>query len=178
MGDYNWKQLQIIDIPRQTAMTVVSAPIISRYNLFEFACQEGGVTVEITCYRDQEISRESHQLPAATYNLAHILLARSPANVLFIPILRMQYLAILDAEELVFLDGERKCWVDIAWRRFRPQARISLDDSVGYEAVYYREEAKLIMSRLQAELPRALQELAKKSTLAGPAKVLKFEIKR
>ena len=136
------------------------------------------MTVEITCYRDQETGRESRQLPAATYNLAITLLARSPANILFIPIRSMQYLAILDAEELVFLDGERKCWIDIAWRRFRPQVRVSLDDAVGYEAVYYREEAKQIMPRLQAELPRALQELAKKYTTEGPAKVLKFEIKR
>lgn len=134
--------------------------------------------MEITCYRDQEIGRETHQLPAATYNLALTLLVRSPAKILFIPIRSMQYLAILDAEELVFLDGERKCWIDIAWRGFRPQARVSLNDAVGYDAVYYRAEAKQIMSRLQAELPRALQELAKKSRVDGPAKVLKFECKK
>lgn len=136
------------------------------------------MTVEITCYRDQEIGRESRQLPAATYNLAITLLARSPANILFIPIRSMQYLAILDAEELVFLDGERKCWIDIAWRRFRPQARVSLDEPVEYEAVYYSASAAKLMSRLQAELPRALQELAKKSATEGPARVLKFEINR
>ena len=134
--------------------------------------------MEITCYRNPESARESRFLPAATYNLAHALLSRSPSGCLFVPIRSMQYLAILDAEEFVFLDGARKCWIDIAWRRFRPQARVSLDDAVGYEAVYYREEAKQIMSRLQAELPRALQELAKKSKLDGPAKVLKFESKR
>jgi len=130
--------------------------------------------VEITCYRDEEVSREFRQLPAATYNLARTLLARSHTGNLFIPIRAMQYLAILDEEELVFLDGERKCWIDIAWRKFKPQARASLTDAVEYEAVYYRDNAVLLMSRLQAELPRALRELAKKTTLDGPARVLKF----
>lgn len=129
--------------------------------------------MEITCYRDIEIKRESRQLPATTYNLALTLLARSSGN-LFIPIRAMQYLAILDKEELIFLDGERKCWIDIAWRNFHPQSRVSLDDPVEYEAFYYSVGAENIMSRLQAELPRALQELAKKSRLDGPARVLKF----
>jgi hypothetical protein len=134
--------------------------------------------VEITCYRDLEVSVEIRQLPAATYNLAHILLARSPAGNLFIPIRSMQYLAILDAEELVFLDGERKCWIDIAWRKFHPQTRNALDEPVEFEAVYYSATAEKLMSRLQAELPRALQELAKKETPEGSARVLKFEINR
>lgn len=130
--------------------------------------------MEITCYRDPEINRELRQLPAATYNLAHTLLARCVTGNLFIPIRSMQYLAIMDTEELVFLDGERKCWIDIAWRRFHPQSRTSLDEPVEYEAIYYSSEAEKMMSRLQAEFPRALQELAKKSRLEGPARVLKF----
>lgn len=130
--------------------------------------------MEITCYRDQELACEQRQLPAATYNLALTLLARCPSGNLFVPIRAMQYLAILDAEEWVFLDGERKCWVDIAWRHFKPQLRASLDDPVEYEAVYYQATARDLMFRLQAELPRALQELAKKGRIEGPARVLKF----
>src|SRR3989339_1846401 len=106
----------------------------------------GDAHMEITCYRNQETSRESRQLSAATYNLAMTLLSRSESGNLFIPIRTMQYLAILDAEELVFLDGERKCWVDIAWRKFHPQKRTSLDEPVEYEAVYYSENAEKLMS--------------------------------
>jgi hypothetical protein len=90
----------------------------------------------------------------------------------------MQYLAILDAEEFVFLDGERKCWVDIAWRKFRPQARTSLDQPVEYEAVYYRQGQSDIMARLQTEFPRALQALASKSKNDGPASVIQFPLSR
>jgi hypothetical protein len=86
----------------------------------------------------------------------------------------MQYLAILDHEEFIFLDGERKCWVDIAWQNFRPGLRDALNEPVAYEAVYYRPDAPAIMNRLLAELPRALRELSNKTHLTGPARVLKF----
>lgn len=130
--------------------------------------------MEITCYRDLEVKREHRQLAADTYNLAQTLLARSPAGNLFIPIRSMQYLAILDAEELIFLDGVRKCWIDIAWRNFHPQLRHSLDEPVSYDAVYYTPDAALMMSRLQRELFLALQQLSGKEPAHGDAKVIKF----
>lgn len=132
--------------------------------------------MEIICYRDREIASEPRSLPAATYNLAHVLLSRSPSSCLFVPIRSMQYLAILDAEEFVFLDGERKCWIDIAWQDFRPQLRASLDEPVPYQAVYYEPDAAQLMARLQAELPRALNDLAAKGRLAGSARVIKFPV--
>lgn len=130
--------------------------------------------MEITCYHNLEVACEPRQLPAATYNLALTLLARSASGNLFIPIRAMQYLAIMDAEEFVFLDGERKCWIDIAWRNFRPQARVSLVDPVNYDAVYYTPEAAQIMARLQRELYLALQQLAGKEYRHGIASVIKF----
>jgi hypothetical protein len=130
--------------------------------------------MEITCYRDTELSCESRFLPAATYNLAQTLFSRSTSSCLFVPIRSMQYLAILDTEEFVFLDGARKCWVDIAWQNFRPQLRTTLEDPVSFQAVYYRADSAQLMSRLQAELPRALDELAKKETPHGDARILKF----
>ena len=130
--------------------------------------------MEINCYRDREVAREHRQLSAATYNLAHTLLTRNQSGNLFIPIRTMQYLAILDREELIFLDGVRKCWIDIAWRNFHPQARLSLDEPVSYVAVYYTAEAVQIMNRLQRELYLALQQLSGKAPAHGDAKVIKF----
>lgn len=132
--------------------------------------------MEITCYRDQELACEMRYLPAASYNLALTLLARSATGNVFVPIRAMQYLAILDNEEWVFLDGERKCWIDIAWRHFRPQARTSLEDPVQYEAVFYQANARDLMSRLLVELPRALREVGKKARVEAPARVLKFPV--
>jgi len=133
--------------------------------------------MEITCFRDPEVSREARHLPANTYNLAITLLARCPTRHLFVPIRSMQYMAIIDHEEFVFIDGERKCWIDIAWRNFKPQTRNALDQPVAYEAVYYRENMSAIMSRLQSEFPAAMQALVNKTKLGGPARIIHFPAK-
>jgi hypothetical protein len=90
----------------------------------------------------------------------------------------MQYMGIVDHEEFVFIDAERKCWIDIAWRNFQSRARNALDEPIAYDAVYYRHDMVQIMSRLQTEFPLALQVLAAKERLDGPAKVLKFPAAR
>ncbi len=130
--------------------------------------------MEITCNRDPEINREARHLSASTYNLAITLLARCPTRHLLVPIRSMQYMAIIDHEEFVFIDGERKCWIDIAWRNFKPQIRDALDQPVAYEAVYYRENMSAIMTRLHSEFPIALQALVNKAKLDGPAKIIHF----
>ncbi len=132
--------------------------------------------MEITCYRNPEFASEPRLLPAATYNLAHALIARAQAGsgCVFVPLRAMQFLAILDAEEFVFLDGNTRCWVDVAWRHFRPQQRSALDEPVPYEAVYYHDHAAALMPRLQSELARALAELATRTRTGGEARVLKF----
>lgn len=130
--------------------------------------------MEITCYRDPEINRETRYLPAITYNLAITLLSRCATRHLFVPIRSMQYMAIIDHEEFVFVDGERKCWIDIAWQNFKPQARDALDQPVAYEAVYYSENMSSVMIRLQSEFPAALQALVNKTKLDGPARIINF----
>lgn len=133
--------------------------------------------MEITCYRNPEISREPRQLAAGTYNLAITLLSRCTIRHLFVPIRSMQYMAIIDSEEFVFIDGERKCWIDIAWQNFKPQMRDALDQPVAYQAVYYRENMSAIMTRLQSEFPVALQVLVNRTKLDGPARIINFPAK-
>lgn len=133
--------------------------------------------MEITCYRDSEINCETRHLSASTYNMAIALLSRCPTRHLFVPIRSMQYMAIIDHEEFVFIDGERKCWIDIAWQHFKSQARDALDQPVAYQAVYYRENMSTIMTRLQSELPVALQVLINKTRLDGPARIIHFPAK-
>lgn len=131
--------------------------------------------MELTCYRDVALQRAARTLPAATYNLAHTLLTQSESGVLFVPIRAMQYLAVLDAEEFVFLDSQNKSWIEIAWQHFRPQQREKLSDSVAYEAVFYNTSAATVMLRLQREFPLALQQLAIKNAPQGAARIIKFE---
>lgn len=133
--------------------------------------------MEITCYRDPEIKREKRTLPATTYNLAVQLFARCDTDQLFVPIRSMQYLAIIDTDEFVFVDSQRKCWIDIAWQHFDSQKRKALDQPVSYEAVYYREDQTAVMRRLQRELPLALYTMMVRQLPRSPAQVIKFQRK-
>ena len=122
-------------------------------------------------YREQEIARLPDFLPAATYNLAHTLLARA-GGCLFVPIRSLQYMAVLDVEEFIFVDSQNKAWVELAWQRFRPQARDSLSERVPFEVVHYLPQAAETMKRLPGEFHRALQLLADRQKPDNPATVL------
>lgn len=128
--------------------------------------------VEETFYRPPELSREARTLPAETYNLAHVLLKRAAAGCLFVPLRRMQFLAVLDAEEFIFVDREGRRMIGLAWQRFAPQARQALDQPVAYEAVYYMPEGAELMRRIQGEFYKALRELEQKSPQGGRARVI------
>jgi len=122
-------------------------------------------------YREQEIARLPDFLPAATYNLAHTLLARA-GKCLFVPIRSLQYMAVLDAEEFIFVDSQNKAWVELAWQHFRPQARSALDERVPFEVVHYLPQAAETMKRLPAEFLKALQALAERDQPQQDARVL------
>jgi hypothetical protein len=132
--------------------------------------------VEETFYRPAEVARAARTLPAATYNLAHGLLARGGSCV-FVPIRSMQYLAVLDAEEFIFVDREGGRRIEIAWQRFRPQARTALDEPVAYEAVYYSATGEQTMARLQGEFHKALAQLEHRVPAHAPARVIKLPMR-
>ncbi len=131
--------------------------------------------MELTCYRDIELQRVRRHLPAAVYNTALLLLEHNRDGVVFVPIRSMQFLAVIDREEIIFLDAEHKSLVDIAWQHFRPQLRKSLAEPVPYEAVYYNKGAKETMNRLLVEFPPALNALSAKDTPPGSARIIKLD---
>jgi len=130
--------------------------------------------MEESFYREDEIGREQRTLPAATYNLAHTLLAQSGRDCLFVPIRSMQYMAVLDQEEFIFVDREGARMIEIAWQNFNPRVRSSLDEPVPYEAVYYMEKGRDTMKRLHGEFFQALTQMAQKRDINQPAKILKL----
>ncbi|MES2368322.1 hypothetical protein [Thiobacillus thioparus] len=125
-------------------------------------------------YREQEIARWPAFLPAATYNLAHTLLARA-GKCLFVPIRSLQYMAVLDAEEFIFVDSQNKAWVELAWQHFHPQARASLDERVPFEVVHYLPQAAETMKRLPGEFHQALLLLAERQKPDAPATVIALQ---
>ncbi|MGE5240338.1 MAG: hypothetical protein ACM3NI_01705 [Bacteroidota bacterium] len=130
--------------------------------------------VEETFYRPAEFSREARTLPADIYNLAHRLLKRATTGCLFVPLRGLQFLAVLDADEIIFVDREGRRLIELAWQRFVPQTRRSLEDPVPYEVVYYSPAAVEIMRRVQGEFYKALREQEQKATLAGAGRVIKL----
>ena len=131
--------------------------------------------IEETFYRPDECSRESRTLPAETYNLAHLLLARAANGCVFVPIRAMQYLAMLDGEEFIFVDREGRRMIEVAWRNFHPGQRNALDEPVAYEAVYYSEQAKEMMKRLQAEFSKALRHFGGRALPSPSARILPLD---
>ncbi len=123
--------------------------------------------------RGEEIARMPGFLPAATYNLAHTLRMRA-GTCLFVPIRSLQYMAVLDAEEFIFVDGQNKAWVEFAWQRFQPQARAGLDERVPFEVVYYLPQAAQTMPRMLGEFHKALQLLDERNRPHGAAIILPF----
>lgn len=131
------------------------------------------MTVE-TFYRPEELSREPRALPAQTYNLAYLLLKHGEDGCLFVPIRSMQYLAVLDSEEFIFVDGGGPRSMELAWQNFRPQQRVALTDPVPYEVVYYSDSAYSVMARLQSEFHKALNNLERKHKSPTVTRVIKL----
>lgn len=130
--------------------------------------------MELTLYREDPILRESRHLPAEVYNLAHLLLARADKPCVFIPIRSMQYLAVIDQEEIVFVDRELPGQVQLAWQKFHRQERSALNERVAFDVAFYTPESLKIMARLLTEFPKALQAIADKDRIGEPAAVLPF----
>jgi hypothetical protein len=133
------------------------------------------MNAEETFYRREETGRESRTLPADTYNLAHLLLTHAREGCAFVPIRSMQYLAVLDRDEFIFVDREQRRWVEIAWQHFRPGDRQALDEPVAYEAVYYSDTARETMKRLQGEFLKALQALQGRAPQRASARVIPWK---
>ncbi|MCI0518121.1 MAG: hypothetical protein L0Y45_09845 [Woeseiaceae bacterium] len=128
--------------------------------------------VEETFYRPAELTREPRTLPADTYNLARRFLARASDGCVFVPIRSMQYLAVLDREEIIFVFREGRRLIEIAWQGFRPQDRNTLDAPVAYDAVYYAESAGETMRWLQSEFLKALRDFDGRAAPRAGARII------
>jgi hypothetical protein len=117
---------------------------------------------------EEEFARQQSALPAALYNALQLLLKRSGRDSLFIPIRTMQYQAVMERNEIVFVDsnggyahqdGEGGRLIRIAWRPAPAAERDSLDAPVPCEIVYYFPDLKETQWRLMSELPPLLKKI-------------------
>jgi hypothetical protein len=121
------------------------------------------ITTE-TFFRPKEIARESVNLPAPLFNRCLLLRNHSATGNVFIPVRSMQYQAIIDAEEIIFVDnqgyavqnGKGGRLIVLAWKIPAHRSRDSLSEPVPIEVVYYLREDHDTHRRLIGELPKAL----------------------
>ncbi|MEJ2059399.1 MAG: hypothetical protein P8Y64_02770 [Gammaproteobacteria bacterium] len=116
-----------------------------------------------TFRRGTVLERIASTLPADIYNRAHLLLSRCGRNCLFVPIRAIQYMAVIDAEEIIFVDGQGDRSVELAWREFRPQARDALHEPVPFMVEINQIKGYETMKFLQGEFAKALLVLEQRS---------------
>lgn len=115
--------------------------------------------MDVNFDRGSETGRELRTLPAEHYRIIHLLFTRKSGDSLFVPIRAMQYLGIIDRDEIVFVDGQGPRVIEISWREFQSGEREDLRAPVTYTCVYYDEKGPEIMNRLQSEFFKALEIL-------------------
>jgi hypothetical protein len=122
-----------------------------------------GSTTEIF-FRPEETARERVTLPAPLYNRCRLLLARCVRPHVFVPIRSMQYQAVIDSEEIIFVDNQGYAVRDgrggrlivLSWMVTLDSPRESLTEPVPIEIVYYGRETHDTHRRLMSEFPKAL----------------------
>jgi len=112
-----------------------------------------------TFHRGDELGRQPSLMPASSYNEMYTLFHRSEKSCLFVPIRLMQYMAVIDHEEVIFVDSMKKALVEFSWKNFHPQSREKLTDVVPYEFVYYDLKALETIKRVQMEFSKCIHQM-------------------
>jgi len=109
-------------------------------------------------HRGEEIGFEQRFLPAETYNTMRLLLDYSDAPCVFVPIRSMQYMAVIDYEEVIFMDAiSARRSIEFSWQYFKPHERSSLTEPVQFRLAFYDLKALETMKRLQWEFDKGLR---------------------
>ena len=123
-----------------------------------------------TFFLPEEVEREKWTVPADIYNLYHSLQARSETGNVFVPVRSMQFMAVLDRNEIIFVDslsyavsndaGGRL--ILVAWQFNRSHERDALMDPVPCEVVFYQRKNYDLQLRLISEFRQAMALLDKR----------------
>jgi hypothetical protein len=139
-----------------------------------------------TFFLPAEVERRSWSTPADIYNLYRALLGRSATGNVFVPIRSMQFMGVMDGDEIVFVDSQSYAVSEnqggrlilVAWQFVGPRDRESLSDPVACEVVFYEKNSNDIQLRLIAEFRQALvlldQRYRNEQLPAKGAKILRL----
>ena len=144
------------------------------------------VTTE-TFFRPDEVARERLSIPGGLYNRCRLLLSRCQYEHVFVPIRSMQILAVIDSEEIIFVDnqayavsdGEGGRLILLAWEYRHDLRGDDLNAPAPIELVYYGDSARDLHNRMIGEFGKALELLEQRAREHGceprAKKVLPFQ---
>jgi hypothetical protein len=118
-------------------------------------------------FRPDEVACERLSIPAALYNQCRLMLARCQYEHIFVPVRAMQFQAVIDQDEVIFVDnqayavrdGEGGKLIRLAWKFRHDQERNSLSEPAPIDLVYYVDGARELHTRLIGEFKKALDIL-------------------
>ena len=118
-----------------------------------------------TFFLPKEVDRKAWSVPANIYNLYHSLYVRCEVGHVFVPIRTLQFMAILDKNEIVFVDSQSYASSDneggrlilIAWKFPVSHDRDSLDEPMDCEVVFYDKKNSDLQLRLISEFREAME---------------------
>jgi len=114
--------------------------------------------------RGEELGSELRKLPAETYNTMRLLLDYSDSSCVFVPIRSMQYMAVIDREEVIFVDAiSARRSIEFSWRNFKQSERSSLSDAVSFRFCYYDHKALETIKRAQGEFNKFVHQMMLRS---------------
>ncbi len=123
-----------------------------------------------TFFRPPELQRERLAISPGLYNRCRVLHARSKRPHLFVPIRSMQFLAVIDREEIFFVDnqgyavqdGEGGRLIVLAWQFTAAPSRTALNEPAEMELVHYTQGGRELHRRIMSEFPPALEQVGEK----------------
>ena len=128
-----------------------------------------------TFFHPPELTREKIKIPAVLFNRCRLMLKRCEYDHIFVPIRSMQYIAVIDDEEIIFVDslnyamrdGEGGRMIILAWQFDREKERDSLSTPVTIDLIHYVPGVRDLQNRLMVELPKALDLLEQRAREHG-----------
>jgi hypothetical protein len=118
-------------------------------------------------FRPDEIACERLTIPAALYNQCRLMLSRCQYEHIFVPVRSMQFQAVIDNDEVIFVDnqayavrdGEGGKLIRLAWKFRRDQEREGLTAPAPIDLIYYDDHSRDLHTRLVGEFKKALDLL-------------------
>ena len=123
-----------------------------------------------TFFLPKEVERKQWSVPAEIYNLYRALWQRNLTGHVFVPIRNMQFMAVLDKNEIVFVDSQSYAvskdeggrLILVTWKFAESIDRDALADPVPCEVVFYDKYDSTLQLRLVSEFRQAMELLDKR----------------